>query len=190
MMYGSQFKYIGGVAHKLCTGPAHEQPTYLPATEKYYYFKKTGKREGQLVSRCRLCCNWDRLKSPGSEQGYVPIRDAYPFYYEAINRIGLMELSRRSGLSPNGISNVMARRQNFVQKRNLRKVMLELISIKRKNEYSISIYSKWRNERRAAGGHHRCTGCGCVEYTKNEPSYTEGCGQCWERRSSRLARAA
>jgi hypothetical protein len=171
--------FIDGALHKLCTGPAHDEPTYLPANEKYFYIRKSAGREGELVSRCRLCSNWAALKSPGSLHGWIPVKDAFPYYAEAVNRIGLLELAKRTGMSPNSFYPVLIRRNKYVQKAKLRLVILELISAKRKNEYSISPYARWRNERRAAGGHGRCSECGCL--IAND-IFTDACGHCTDRR--------
>src|SRR4051812_26043116 len=118
--------------HKKCTGPAHDEPAYLPATEKYFHVRRSsskgGHLAGDLLSRCRLCVNWDKLKSPGSTAGLVDARDARPIYLEAVNRVGLMELARRSGISHNSIAAMLAGERRFVQKAKLRAVLLELIS--------------------------------------------------------------
>lgn len=132
-------KVIKGQEHKLCTGPGHDEPTWLPATDKYFYQHKSGERAGKLTPRCRLCTNWKKLKSPG-ESGLVPILKAQPFFIEAVNRVGLLELARRAEVSPNTIINVLRAKSNdgarqlTVQKRTLRKIMLQLISMRRKGE--------------------------------------------------------
>lgn len=172
--------------HKRCTGPAHDEPVYLPASDKYFYTRKeSSKRYGQFVSQCRLCCNWARLQSPGSISGRVPVRDALPFYLEAISRVGLMELSKRTELNYTGLMRIPNGEAKYVLKSNLRKVMLELISMRRKNEYSINRQARWRNERRLLSPHPTCAGCGTPQ-----SNYTEGCTTCWERRRGISRRAA
>jgi hypothetical protein len=129
---------------KLCAGPGHDEPVWLPATEKYFYRHRRGERKGKLSTRCRLCSNWGRLKSPG-ESGYVRVDIARPFYLELVNRIGMMEAERRTGISRNALRGVVTGRglngeregghdYRWVQKRSLRRVMLELISVRRKGE--------------------------------------------------------
>ena len=119
---------------KLCKGPAHDEPTLLPATEKYFYVRKSVGREGQLVSRCRLCCNWERLKSPGLS-GTVSHHVAEPFFREAVNRVGFSEAARRIDMSETGLRNILnGPPYRRVQKRTLRKCMLEVISMRRKGE--------------------------------------------------------
>jgi len=129
----SPTKKINGELHKLCTGPAHDQPTWLPATEKYFYMGKSGTRAGKLTPRCRLCVNWNKLKSPG-EQGWVPVSKVKDYFSEGVARVGMMEFARRTGLSETTLRDVILERSQRVQKRTVRKVMLEVISIRRKGE--------------------------------------------------------
>lgn len=118
---------------RLCTGPGHDEPTWLPATEKYFYQHKSGAQVGQFQSRCRLCFNWNRLKSPGIS-GWVPYKDAYPFVYEAVARVGIMEAARRTGLSRSTLHKFLHGQHIHMQKRTLRVIMLEVISMRRKGE--------------------------------------------------------
>jgi hypothetical protein len=119
---------------KLCHGPAHDVPTLLPATEKYFYVRRSKGREGELYHRCRLCANWERLKSPGTS-GYVPLHVAFPFFREAVNRVGIVEAARRMGMSHNGLREILnAPPSHRVQKAKLRSCMLEVISMRRKGE--------------------------------------------------------
>jgi hypothetical protein len=177
------FKLIDGMWHKRCTGPAHEAPEYLPATEKYFHIRKTT-RQGELLSRCRLCTNWARLKSPGSERGWVELSKVLHIFAEATNRIGVLEFCSRTGISPGTMTAILHRRSRWVQKATVRKAMLELISIRRRGEYSISEYARWRVVKRSAGK-ETCSGCGGSLLNQ-----TDGCSTCWERDYKRTRRAA
>lgn len=126
-------KEISGRMHRCCFGPAHDFPTWLPETGKYFYMRQSGKRKGTYVGRCHLCVNWDKIQSPG-QSGMVPMSVAYPFFRELVGRIGKSETSRRTGLSINTISAVLNGRYKSVQKRTVRALMLELISARRKGE--------------------------------------------------------
>lgn len=179
------YKIVDGTWHKRCTGPAHDEPTYLPATDKYYHVRKSnggGHREGELLSRCRLCQNWSRLANPGSEHGYVRASDVRHYYAEAVNRIGLLELANRSGLSYNALTSVLTGKTRFVQKAKFKKVLLELISMRRKNERSINELARWRITRRDSNG-AVCSGCGTPQ-----DNYTDGCEICVDRRNQRKRR--
>lgn len=168
---------------KLCTGPAHEEPTLLPATDKYFYRIKTGRKCGQLTSRCRLCSNWEKLKNPGSTHGWVPIKDVWNDVNEAVNRLGVMELSRRTGLAKATLINIVTKRNAYVQKKTVRLIMLELISARRKNEHTPHPTSQHLQMKRLHRYQETCSGCGTP--TSN---YTDGCSVCWDRRRRRQRR--
>ena len=170
------YKLIGGVWHKICKGPSHDEPTYLPATPKYFYFLNKGPRALRPIARCRLCHHWARLKNPGQLQGLVPVADVAPFYVEVVNRIGMTELHKRSGLSLNHINGVLSRSYKHVRRAQVRRLMLELVSIHRKKEYSINSQARWRAERRNNTGMETCPKCGTP---KN--NYTRGCPSCRAR---------
>lgn len=174
---------IDGRLHHICYGVSHPEPTWLPATEKYFYVIKSGERAGQLFSRCRVCELWSKVKVPNTVHGLVPAEEARPYYIEAANRIGMAELARRTGLNLDGLSQVIRGRRQNVRAGNFRLVMLEVVSIRRKDEHSIPWQSQWRVARRGNGYGPRCVGCGCdIEI------FTEGCNSCTERRLARAKR--
>lgn len=84
-------KEIGGKLHKLCCGPAHKRPTYIEL-ERFTTIK-SGKRKGYPRSRCRAC----ETISKGAEP-MLPAILVIPALQESINRLGVMEVSRRSGM--------------------------------------------------------------------------------------------
>lgn len=175
------FKLVDGIWHKRCKGPSHPEPVYLPATEKYFTPLNNPKTRNRFESQCRLCRCWKRLgKTSGDlEHGLVPVSEVIQFYEEAVNRIGLMELARRTGLTYWGISDVLYRRRKSVQKRNLKKVLLELVSARRKNEVNNNPNSKYFIQRRGNPHDARyCSGCGVLI---TEDAQTEGCKQCIDR---------
>lgn len=169
-----RYKLVDGVWHKLCNGSAHETPEWLPATDKYYYRRNT---TGKLLSQCRLCHAWDKVKNPGSHHGYIDIRIARPYYEEAVNRIGMLELSKRSGLSMHQIQQVfLSKTRKYVQKKSLRLVMLELVSIHRKNEHTTDARVQWQTERRNNRHLDVCADCGGLAR-----NFTRGCRRCYGR---------
>lgn len=179
------YKTIDGIVHKRCTGPAHDEPVYLPATEKYFYTRKSNQAKyGIFVSRCRLCSCWARVNSPGLDHGFIEVHEVIHFYVEVVNRIGLAELANRTGLSYKALSRVLYGRNKYVRKANVRKVMLELISVRRKNEYSIHKRASAWLVQRANGNSAVCVGCG-----GSLNNYTAGCISCSERKSTRKSRA-
>ena len=132
---GRRSKTINDELHYLCTGPAHGEPTWLPATEEYFNQDRSPRAYG-FSYRCRLCANWSKLKGPSrGVSGLVPADAARPFTVELVNRIGMMEASRRTGLAPDVLRRVINNgRERKVEKLTLRKVMLTLIDVREKGE--------------------------------------------------------
>lgn len=171
------YKRVNGIWHKRCTGIAHDEPVYLPANEKYFY-KGSGRK---LRSKCRLCENWERIgASPGYVAGYIECRQVTLYFQEAVSRVGMTELARRAGVARETIQKVCMLKQQKVQKRIVRAVMLELISIRRKNEYSAHPVAKAHNQKRLIDPEDSCKECGC-----RLNNYTDGCDTCWNRRNKR-----
>lgn len=110
-------------------------------------------------------------------------KDALPFVREASHRIGSAELARRTGIALNTIENLLLGKNKYIQKQTLRKIMLELVSIKRKNEFSINSFSAWRVIKRMNGYQDVCAGCG-----GDLGNYTDGCETCWSRKDKRERR--
>jgi hypothetical protein len=180
------YKLVDGTWHKRCRGVAHEEPVWLPATDKFFYVRggQGGSTSpGVLFSQCRLCCAWKKVKSPGSNHGYVPQRDVVAIFSEAVNRIGLKELAQRSGVSESFLRGVLYRRKTSVQKAKVRLVVLELVSIRRKNEHSISNGARRFAAGRNNNGVETCRGCGTPL-----ANYTDGCGTCVDRAAKRRAK--
>ena len=170
------YKLINGKWHKRCTGPAHEEPEYLPATNKYFHSHKSGVNKGKFLTRCRLCINWTKLKTRGSHHGLVEVEKVFPLYVEAVNRIGIEELAKRAGVSVGHIEHVVRKETKHVQKRPVRAVLLELTSLKRKGEVSKSASLRHRNDARNNSGFDTCAGCGTPK-----TNITRGCENCWSR---------
>lgn len=118
---------------RLCSGPGHDEPTWLPETDKYFWKRKTGSQAGTYLSQCRLCKNWTRVKSPGLS-GYVPDHIIRPYVVEGVHKVGMTEFARRVGRSESVLKQIMESPFKKKQKRFVRRVMLEVISIRRKGE--------------------------------------------------------
>lgn len=175
------YKQIDGIWHKVCSGPSHEEPVYLPANEKYFY-KGSGRK---LRSKCRLCESWIRLgASPGYESGYISVDSAWPFFSEAAARCGLSELAKRAGIARETILHVIQRKNRNVQKRIVRAVLLELISMRRKRERSISNHARTFHQKRLMNPEMACSECGT-----HLDNFTDGCGACWDRKRNRERRS-
>ena len=178
-MASGAYKLVDGTWHKRCRGIAHEEPVWLPANSKFFYVR--GSQGGQsnpglFASQCRLCCAWTKVDSPGSNHGYVPVRSVRDLFVEAVNRVGLRELASRSGVSESAIQRVLYLRKQSIQKATVRKVVLELVSMRRRDEHSISNGARRFAVARSNGHSPTCSGCGTVL-----DNYTDGCPVCVEQ---------
>lgn len=173
------YKEINGVWHKRCNGPAHDEATYMPATKKFFYVvaAKQNRSGYRFSSQCRLCTLWARVKSPGLDHGWIEANRVREYYIEGCNRVGMTEFARRVGMSAEGMSNVIRGKGKSVQKAKLRRVMLEIVSIRRNNEHSISSQAAMRITKRATGNGPVCAGCRVPMHR-----FTDDCGTCWDRK--------
>lgn len=119
--------------YKICRGPGHDKPTLLPATNKYFVIHKSGTKAGKLYNRCRLCMNWEKILTPGLS-GYVSASIIKIYFQEGIYRVGINELSRRTNINDGTIRKIINKKCKYVQKRTVQKLMIELISMRLKDE--------------------------------------------------------
>lgn len=135
---------------KLCTGPAHEEPVRLPVTEEYWYFHKTGKDAGKPIPRCRLCTNFNKLKNPNGDHGWVPAEKVYPLVQELVARCGgsMATAAEFASLGEDTIGRVIRHERPRVQKRTVRKVVLALYE-KRKEDRRNGSNESFRKSKKA-----------------------------------------
>lgn len=129
----SKNRTIDGQLMRLCSGPSHDEPTWLPATEKYFYKRKSGHMAGYLDHKCRLCRVW-KPGIPLDEGGWVAIEHVGPFFLEGVRRVGLSEFARRVGITRVNMRYIINGKRRFVYKRTAKRAMLELVSMRRKGE--------------------------------------------------------
>lgn len=123
------FKVEKGVLYKRCSGPAHDEPTWLPAERKYFYLTK----RGTLYNRCRLCCAYVHAEIP-EDSGFIPIGKVAVYFKEAVWRVGMMETCRRINFTDTQMRRVINGKSQYVRKQTFKRLMLELISMRRKGE--------------------------------------------------------
>jgi hypothetical protein len=64
----------------------------------------------------------------------VPLTKIRPFIIEGVNRVGKMEFCRRTGMSQGQLYKYQHGRVEHVYKRVAKRILLEVISMRRKNE--------------------------------------------------------
>lgn len=109
---------------KLCTGPAHAEPTELPLTAEHWYFHHTGLYAGKPTSRCRLCTNWAKLIDKRGPHGLVPAEQVERYARELVNRCGsLDETARRHRVHPTTLRGILEGVQPTVRKRTAERLL-------------------------------------------------------------------
>ena len=129
----ANIRIVNGERERLCSGPSHHEPTWLPDTDKFFYTRKSGKYAGYRVSRCRLC-SANRAGLDLDESGYVPAFKIKPFLIEGRNRVGTMEFCRRAKIGQKTMYDILHNNQRRVTRAVAKRIMLEVVSIRRKNE--------------------------------------------------------
>lgn len=134
---------------KLCTGPIHDNPVYLPVTEEFWYFHKTGPNKGKPVSRCRSCINADKLKNPHGDHGWVPTEKVFPLMKELVQRCdnNMSVAAEYAGLGEATVGGILKRHQARVQKQTVRKLVLALYE-KRKEDRRNGSNESFRKSKR------------------------------------------
>lgn len=170
------YKLEDGVWFKRCNGASHSKPAYFPANSVYFHVRKVGRRKGQLLWQCKKCVNWQGSKIPLDETGFVEVRAVRHFYEEAVNRVGLAEFAKRTGLTERGLAYVLKSESKYVRKTSLKRVMVELYKMRAIDEHSINLRARWHIPRRTNGVAQACKGCGTTLDNR-----TTGCKHCYER---------
>jgi hypothetical protein len=66
--------------------------------------------------------------------GLVPVHQVLPYFIEGVNRVGRAEFARRIEIATENLSKILDGKRRSVRKETVRRCLLEVISIRRKNE--------------------------------------------------------
>jgi len=120
-----------GKSFKICTGPTHHEPTLLPVEE--FHVRRSKGREGELISRCKTCVNFRKLKNPGTNHGWIPIdKQIFEHVQEMVNRVGIVHASRLSEINENTLRSILNEETERIQKRTYARI-LSTIRLQREN---------------------------------------------------------
>jgi hypothetical protein len=119
---------------RVCKGPLHPQGVMLPLEDFNIY--RSGPRQGKPIARCKAChLELERTRyQRKTGGGLVPLRKLLPFLIELVQRIGLVETSRRTELGVTTISQILRQKNKYVQKRTFQKVAVVLHEVRRTDE--------------------------------------------------------
>ena len=108
---------------KWCSGPSHESPVYLPRTEEFFYFYKSGRKKGKPHGWCRTCHTWNGFYS----SALVPCPKIYEYVMELVYRCGTrVEAAKYAGIGVSTIFKITNYGQCTVQVPTAQKLLLAL----------------------------------------------------------------
>jgi len=108
---------------KWCRGPAHEQPAFLPDTEEFFYFYKSGPRQGFSHSWCKACYRWNGMY----DSQMIDCSKILSFVGELVLRCGSREnAARYASIGVSTIYKVTSYGQCSVQVPTAKKLLLAL----------------------------------------------------------------
>lgn len=119
---------------KTCRGPAHDGPVELPVTEEYWYFHKSGERRGKPLGQCISCNSFKktgRVRPPGKAGRMVPVEKVQKWAIELVNRMGVMEATRFSGLSQTSIELMYHGKQHSFQRDTVARLLIAVREARR-----------------------------------------------------------
>jgi hypothetical protein len=119
---------------RVCRGILHPNGAMLPLEDFNVY--RSGPRTGKPIARCKAChLESERLRyRRKTGGGLVPLRKLLPFLIELVQRIGLLETSRRTGLGTTTISGILRQKNKYVRKQTFQKVAVVLHEARRTDE--------------------------------------------------------
>jgi len=114
-------------AFKVCTGPAHAQPTRIPLDEDHWPFHRSGPKAGEPTSRCKLCVNWTKLVTKDGSHGYIAASRVRALVRELVDRCGgVWAVERDHGLHATSLRSILDGETKRVQRRTVARVILAL----------------------------------------------------------------
>jgi hypothetical protein len=115
------------MTEKLCNGPSHAEPTWLPVDADHWWFHRSGKQAGKPFSHCKACDGWPRMKHKESPHGLVPKTLLLPYLRELIERCGSKrEVTVRYGIARSVQIKALYGSSTTVQKRTFQRVLVAL----------------------------------------------------------------
>lgn len=133
---------------KLCNGPSHHEPTWLPLDADHWYFHRSGKQAGKPFSHCKGCDGWPRMKHKGAPHGLVPKTLLLPYLCELIDRCGSKrEVAVRYGIARSVQIKAFYGSNTMVQKRTVQRTLSALAEQRRHDRLNGGTSERYRARR-------------------------------------------
>lgn len=112
---------------KVCSGPAHAQPTRLPLGEQHWYYHRRGAQAGQPLDRCKLCANWSKLTRQNGPHGTVALAEVKTYAQELLDRCGSYAAAFAAhGIGDTTLSAIVRGEVGRVQLRTVQRILAAL----------------------------------------------------------------
>lgn len=82
---------------KLCRGPSHPEPVYLPATTEFFRYRSEGR---WLRSLCRQCENYAKAKEPTVSNGLIHASKVRWIFQGLVANLGTVGASNACNITP------------------------------------------------------------------------------------------
>jgi len=131
---------------KLCTGPSHPRPVYLPVTSEHWHFHKSGEYAGKPLARCKACTNWSKLQKKEGPHGLVTLTlPQLLLVRELVDRHGgTIPAAHAVGMSPTKLRAIITAAESVrVQKRTIQRLLAALVE-RRKHDRENGASKRYR----------------------------------------------
>jgi len=136
---------------KLCSGPAHPEPTRLPLDALHWNFHRSGRYQGRPVSRCKACQNWSKLVNHEGPHGLTEARPLVPYLRELLERVGSYDqLEKTYGVGETTARDLLVFGQRKVQKRTAQRILTGLAEQRKRDRNGHATTDRYRGRRIAA----------------------------------------
>jgi len=141
-------------AVKTCTGPAHDEPTTLPLTPRYWHFVRSGRRTGLPLSRCKQCQNWEKLQRKDGPHGVTDATAVRAHAKELLERCGSYEHVRRQyAINDTTLGPIVRGDSPRVQLRTAQRILTALTEQRRLDRLSGQTSERFRRAQAARASH-------------------------------------
>jgi len=135
------------VTEKLCSGPAHAEPTRLPIDHQHWNFHKSGRYQGKPVSRCKACQNWAKLVHKDGPHGLTAAAAVLPYLKELLERCGSYDqMERRYRINETTTRDLLTGVQARVQKKTAQRILAALAEQRKLDRNGHAMTDRYRSK--------------------------------------------
>lgn len=121
-------KIIDGIPHKLCNGPSHKKPTWVPFSDFYRNYSPNHSADG-IAGVCKAC---EGVR--GGHPRQVPYKKVEFAIIELVNRLGVNETCRRVPISTTTLWKYRNKKSKQVHRGTAEKILQALSEVRSNGE--------------------------------------------------------